>query len=73
VLEARQRFQDVADTELAAMGRRGFKGRSMTDAAMIRQALIRRDNGERDEDIERVLGLQKGRLRVLERGVVGAV
>lgn len=73
VLEARQRIQDEADEELANMGRRGFAGRKYVDASVIQLALMRKARGEPEAHIEEALGIKKGRLAVLGKGIVGSV
>ncbi|USP82644.1 uncharacterized protein yc1106_09918 [Curvularia clavata] len=73
VLEARQQIAETAEEELREAGRRGFEGRRYVDAGVITLALMRRGKGEPDERIERSLGIRKGRLGILGKGVVGAV
>jgi 3-deoxy-7-phosphoheptulonate synthase len=73
VLEARQRIADEAEDELRDVGRRGFAGRTYADAGVIQLALMRQSRGEPDARIENGLGIKKGRLSVLGRGIVGAV
>lgn len=72
VLEARQRIDDEADEELRDVGRRGFPGRKYVDAGVIQLALMRQARGEPDARIEDALGIKRGRLSVLGRGVLGA-
>ncbi|EDU50053.1 hypothetical protein L13192_08387 [Pyrenophora tritici-repentis] len=73
VLEARQRIAEAAEEELRDVGRRGFKGRTYLDAGLITLALMRMERGEPAERIEESLGIMKGRLGVLGKGVVGSV
>jgi 3-deoxy-7-phosphoheptulonate synthase len=73
VLSARQRIQDEADAELAAIGRKGFAGRRYVDAGVIQLALMRKARGEPDARIEQALSIERGRLGVLGRGVFGTV
>ena len=55
------------------MGRRGFPGRKYVDAGAVHLALMRRKRGDTDENIEESLGIARGRLSVLRRGVVEVV
>jgi hypothetical protein len=71
VLDARQRIQEEADLDQEGVGRRGFSGRKYVDAGLIQNALVRRQRGEADASIEESLSMQKGRLSVLGKGVVG--
>ena len=73
VLQARQRLQEEAEEELLNVGRKGFPGRRFADVSTVRQALLLRQKGEAEEDVERKLGLRKGRLSVLGKGVVEGV
>jgi hypothetical protein len=73
VLEARSRIADDADTELSQVGRKGFDRRKYVDAGAVQLALMRRKRGDTDERIEEGLGIAKGRLAVLKRGVIEAV
>ena len=73
VLAARQRLQDEAEREIENVGRKGFAGRTYVDAGLVRQALMRRGRGQSEEVIERELGIQRGRLDVLGKGIVEAV
>ncbi|KAF2270842.1 hypothetical protein CC78DRAFT_538568 [Lojkania enalia] len=70
VLEARQRIAAEAEDELANVGRQGFKGRKYVDASVIQLALMRKQGGEPVERIEHALGIKKGRLGVLGKGIV---
>ncbi|GAB7357157.1 hypothetical protein MBLNU459_g8150t1 [Dothideomycetes sp. NU459] len=60
VLEARARLQDEAEREFMAAGRRGHGGRRFLDVGVVRQALLMRERGMADADIERHLGLGAG-------------
>jgi 3-deoxy-7-phosphoheptulonate synthase len=73
VLEARQRIQDEAEGELENVGRRGFGGRKFVDAGVITLALMRKSRGEPDSSIEEALGIKRGRLSVLGKGIVQSV
>ena len=73
VLQARQRLQEEAEEEFLNVGRKGFPGRRFVDVSTVRQALLLRQKGEGEEDVERKLGLRKGRLTVLGKGVVEGV
>ncbi|KAF1958770.1 hypothetical protein CC80DRAFT_407856 [Byssothecium circinans] len=73
VLEARSRIAEEAEDELSQVGRRGFVGRKYVDAGVVQLALMRRKRGDTDERIEEGLGLARGRLRVLGKGIVEAV
>jgi 3-deoxy-7-phosphoheptulonate synthase len=73
VLQARQTLQEEAEEEFLNVGRKGFPGRRFVDVSTVRQALLLRQKGEKEEDVERKLGLRKGRLTVLGKGVVEGV
>jgi 3-deoxy-7-phosphoheptulonate synthase len=73
VLEARQRISDIAEDESRDVGRRSFAGRTYVDAGLITLALMRQARGEPDARIEEALGIKKGRLSVLGKGMVGPV
>jgi len=73
VLEARQRIQEIAEEEKGMAGRRGFLGRKYIDAGAVQLALMRRARGESDQKIEEALGIKRGRLGVLGRGIVDPV
>ncbi|KAF2192506.1 hypothetical protein K469DRAFT_620857 [Zopfia rhizophila CBS 207.26] len=73
VLEARERIQEEAERELAMVGRRGLEGRKYPDVGIIQLALMRRQRGEKDESIEKALGVQKGRLALLGKGIIEPV
>jgi len=75
VLEARAKFQDLAEKEFMDAGRRGHEGRRFLDVGTIRQILVMRDEKRtRESEIERVLGLAKGVVaRLGDQGVVGTV
>lgn len=73
VLDARERIQRVAEQELDKVGTRGFQGRRLVDVGILQLALMRRKRGERDASIEESLGIEKGRLGVLGKGIVEAV
>ncbi len=73
VLEARQRITDRAEDEMRAMGRRGFAGRTYVDASTIQLALMRQAKGEPTNRIEAALGIKKGRLSVLGKGIISNV
>ncbi|KAF2148774.1 hypothetical protein K461DRAFT_324252 [Myriangium duriaei CBS 260.36] len=73
VLDAREKWQALADREAGEFGRRGFEGRELMDVGTLRRALILRDRrGVGEERIEQMLELKKGTLRRLGgQGVVG--
>jgi len=73
VLQARQRLQEEAEEESLNVGRKGFPGRRFVDVSTVRQALLLRQKGEGEEDVERKLGFRKGRLSVLGKGIVEGV
>jgi len=73
VLEARRRIADEAEDEVRHVGRRSFQGLTYLDAGLIQLALMRRAKGEPDARIEEALGIKKGRLSVLSRGIVAPV
>lgn len=73
VLAARQKIQEAAEEERNMLGRRGFAGRTYVDAGAIQLALMRRGHGEQDHRIEEALGMKKGRLGVLGKGIVDSV
>lgn len=73
VLQARQRLQEEAEEELLSVGSRGFPGKRFADAGTVRQALLLRQKGEGEEEVERKLGLRKGRLGVLGKKIVEGV
>lgn len=73
VLQARQRLQEEAEEEVLNVGRKGFPGRRFVDVSTVRQALLLRQKGEGEEDVERKLGFRKGRLSVLGKGIVEGV
>lgn len=73
VLDARNKLQDLADQEFEESGKRGHTGREFLDVYTIRQILTMRDEqGRKNADIERVLGLKQGVVnRLGPDGVVG--
>ncbi|KXT18914.1 hypothetical protein AC579_3562 [Pseudocercospora musae] len=73
VLAARAKLQDKAEIEFMEAGRRAHTGREFLDVHQIRQILTMRDEqGRKDEDIERRLGLKKGVVsRLGVQGIVG--
>ncbi|KXT04246.1 hypothetical protein AC578_7938 [Pseudocercospora eumusae] len=73
VLDARAKLQDQAEIEFMEAGRRGHTGREFLDVYQIRQILTMRDEqGRKDEDIERRLGLKRGVVsRLGMQGIVG--
>ncbi|KAF2814609.1 uncharacterized protein BDZ99DRAFT_566575 [Mytilinidion resinicola] len=73
VLAARTRLQELAEEELSQTGRRGFQGRSFVDVAAVRQAMMLVQRGETQSKAEETVGLKKGRLGALGRGIVEAV
>jgi hypothetical protein len=73
VLSARQRLQDTAETELQSVGRRGFQGREYVDIVAVRQAMLLVQGGKSVSVAEETVGLKKGRLGVLGRGIVEAL
>lgn len=73
VLEARQRITDEAEGELKNVGRKSFGGRKYLDAGLITLALMRQARGEPESRIEQALGIKKGRLSMLGKGIVGPV
>ncbi|TLS22631.1 uncharacterized protein PpBr36_05738 [Pyricularia pennisetigena] len=73
-LAARHRIQEQADREFAAMGRAGFEGRELLDAATIRDVLIMRSRGIAPDRIEERLRLKQGVVRRLgPPGMVAAL
>jgi len=73
VLSARQRLQDKAETELQSVGRRGFQGREYVDVSAVRQAMLLVQGGKSVSVAEETVGLKKGRLGVLGKGIVEAL
>ncbi|KAF2738352.1 hypothetical protein EJ04DRAFT_429033 [Polyplosphaeria fusca] len=73
VLQARQRIAEKAEDEFTQVGRRGFQGQTYIDAGLIQLALTRKGKGEKHETIEPSLGIRKGRLDVLGKGIVEAI
>ena len=65
ILQARQQLQDEAERELEMLGRKGFEGRRFLRSGEIRDALVLREAGVGEEEIERRMGLKKGVVRVL--------
>jgi len=73
VLAARQRIAEDAEEELSMVGRRTFEGRKYVDVGIIQLALMRRKHGEPEQRIEEALGIKRGRLGVLGKGIVDSV
>jgi hypothetical protein len=74
VVNARQKFAEQAEAEFEQYGRKGFGGRRFLDVTLLRQILTMRDlKGMSDSEIEQQLGLQKGVLLKLTRGVISNV
>ncbi|KAF2868008.1 hypothetical protein BDV95DRAFT_501469 [Massariosphaeria phaeospora] len=73
LLEARRRIQEEAEEEMINAGRRGFQGRKYVDVGIIQMALMRQQRGEVNTKIEDVLGVKRGRLDVLGKGVVKSI
>ena len=73
ILENRQRIQDEAERELENVGRRGFEGRKYVDAGLIQLAMMRKKRGESDAKAEEALGIKRGRLEVLGKGIVESI
>ncbi|KAF2500998.1 hypothetical protein BU16DRAFT_612984 [Lophium mytilinum] len=73
VLVARTRLQQLAEDELSQTGRRGFEGRSFVDVTAVRQAMMLVQRGDTQSKAEETVGLKKGRLGALGRGIVEAV
>ncbi|PSR87394.1 hypothetical protein BD289DRAFT_452768 [Coniella lustricola] len=59
-LEARRRLADQAEAEFESLGLSSATGRSFLQAGMIRDALVMRERGASDADIEHRLNLKKG-------------
>ena len=73
VMQARKRWREKAEIELDNIGRSGFAGRELMDAAMVTDALRMRARGVAIEDIEKRMGLKKGVMAKLGgRGVLEA-
>lgn len=73
VLKARQKIQEEAERELENVGRRGFGGRKYVDVGILQMALMRKKRGESDQKTEQALGIKRGRLGVLGKGIVESV
>lgn len=73
LLTARYRLAEEAEREFEGVGKSGGEGRRFLDVVVLRQILVLRGKGMRDEGIEEVLGLRRGVVSMLgPRGVVGA-
>lgn len=68
MLEARKRITERAEAELENIGRRNAQGREFVDIATIRRALLLRQGGAREEEIENRFGLRRGTVRRLGSG-----
>lgn len=64
-LEARDRLQYEADQEFQNLGLTSSQGRRFLHAGMIRDVLVMRERGAKDQDIENRFNLKKGVLRSL--------
>ncbi|KAF2141023.1 uncharacterized protein K452DRAFT_251918 [Aplosporella prunicola CBS 121167] len=75
ILAARERLQAEAENEFANVGRRGAPGRQFLDVGIVKQMFILRDQrGKSEEEIEKLLGLEKGMVKKLgTKGVSEAV
>ncbi|CAG8978847.1 hypothetical protein HYALB_00008502 [Hymenoscyphus albidus] len=73
LLTARYRLAEEAEREFEGLGKRGSQGRRFLDVVVIRQILMLRAKGMRDEGIEEVLELRRGVVKMLGgKGVFGA-
>ncbi|RKU48321.1 hypothetical protein DL546_008231 [Coniochaeta pulveracea] len=68
VLEARRRITERAEAELENIGKRNAEGREFVDIATIRRALLLRQGGVKEEEIEDRFGLKRGTVRRLGGG-----
>lgn len=70
-LEARERLSREAEEEFESLGVSGGQGRRFLTSGMIRDVLVMRERGARDEEIEHRFNLRKGVVRRLgPRGMV---
>lgn len=60
LLAARSRLAAEAEEEFSNIGRKGTPGRRFLDVTMVRQVLLMREKGAKNEEIEEKLGLRKG-------------
>jgi hypothetical protein len=60
LLAARSRLAAEAEEEFSNIGRKGMPGRRFLDVMMVRQVLLMREKGAKNEEIEEKLGLRKG-------------
>lgn len=64
---------EEAEREFEGVGKSGGEGRRFLDVVVLRQVLLLRGKGMRDEGIEEVLELRRGSVAMLGgRGIVGA-
>ncbi|KAE8446030.1 hypothetical protein EG329_012669 [Mollisiaceae sp. DMI_Dod_QoI] len=72
LLTARYRLAEEAEAEFAGLGKKSSSGRRFLDVQTLRQVLVLRGEGMREEEIEGRLGLRGGVVGRLGReGVVG--
>lgn len=64
-LEARERLSREAEEEFESLGVSGGQGRRFLTSGMIRDVLVMRERGARDEEIEHRFNLKKGVVRRL--------
>lgn len=64
-LEARERLEVEADQEFQKLGLSSSQGRRFLPAGMIRDVLVMRERGAKDQDVENRFNLKKGVLRSL--------
>ncbi|CAG8956691.1 hypothetical protein HYFRA_00012235 [Hymenoscyphus fraxineus] len=73
LLTARYRLAEEAEREFEGLGKKGSQGKRFLDVVIIRQILMLRAKGMRDEGIEEVLELRRGVVKMLGgKGVFGA-
>lgn len=64
-LEARERLSREAEEEFESLGLSGGRGRRFLTSGMIRDVLVMRERGARDEEIEHRFNLRPGMVRRL--------
>lgn len=64
-LEARERLSREAEEEFESLGLSSAQGRRFLTSGMIRDVLVMRERGARDEDIEHRFNLRSGVVRKL--------
>lgn len=73
-LEARERLSREAEEEFESLGLSSSQGRRFLTSGMIRDVLVMRERGARDEEIENRFNLRRGVVRRLgPRGMVQPV